>query len=178
MGDLERLQDIQSKRDTTNRNWQRIILFNIAKALHEDDIASSPSETSTEKSDDDDEKIKDVETDASSESPFPKNLNQKFVLETRQLWFKVHEKMQSPEYGNMLLLVRMRDELEHRMYQRKQRFLTFAGYEELVNKLHLDAEGHVVEPFVALSERQDREERQKLHNESIAQDLEEECLIK
>ena len=178
MGDLERLQDIQSKRDTTNRNWQRIILFNIAKALHEDDIASSPSETSTEKSDDDDEKIKDVETDASSESPFPKNLNRKFVLKTRQLWFKVHEKMQSPEYGNMLLLVRMRDELEHRMYQRKQRFLTFAGYEELVNKLHLDAEGHVVEPFVALSERQDREERQKLHTESIAQDLEEECLIK
>jgi len=78
----------------------------------------------------------------------------------------------------MLLLVRMRDELEHRMYQRKQRFLTFAGYEELVNKLHLDAEGHVVEPFVALSERKDRQERQQLHIEAIAQDLEEECLIK
>ena len=185
MGDLERLQEIQRKRDTTNRNWQRIILYNIAKALHEDDVASSPGDTSagggasTENTaDDDDEKCNDVETDFNSESPFPKNLNRKFVLETRQLWFKIHEKMQSPEYGNMLLLVRMRDELEHRMYQRKQRFLSFAGYEELVNKLHLDAEGHVVEPFVALSERQDREERQKLHNESIAQDLEEECLIK
>lgn len=185
LGDLERLQDIQLKRDKTNRNWQRIILYNIAKALHEDELASS-SEGSSEgmitgenSREREDEERNDVETDvANSESPFPKDLNRKFVLETRQLWFKLHEKMQSPEYGNMLLLVRMRDELEHRMYQRKQRFLTFAGYEELVNKLHLDAEGHVVEPFVALSDRQDREERQKLHIESIAQDLEEECLIK
>lgn len=186
LGDLERLQDIQLKRDKTNRNWQRIILYNIAKALHEDELASSSEgrisegvitgENSRER---EDEERNDVETDvANSESPFPKDLNRKFVLETRQLWFKLHEKMQSPEYGNMLLLVRMREELEHRMYQRKQRFLTFAGYEELVNKLHLDAEGHVVEPFVALSDRQDREERQKLHIESIAQDLEEECLIK
>lgn len=176
LGDLERLQDIQSKRDVTNRNWQRIILYNIAKALHEDDISSSPgaiTETTNE-----DDKNEDVKTDAIGESPFPKNLNRKFILETRQLWFKLHEKMQSPEYGNMLLLVRMRDELEHRMYQRKQRYLTFAGYEELVNKLHLDAEGHVVEPFVALSERQDREERQRMHIEAIAQDLEEECLIR
>jgi len=171
LGDLERLQDIQSKRDITNRNWQRIILYNIAKALHEDDIASSLGANTQDNND-------DVDTDATNESPFPKNLNRKSVLETRQLWFKLHEKMQSPEYGNMLLLARMRDELEHRMYHRKQRFLTFAGYEELVNKLHLDAEGHVVEPFVALSERQDREERQRLHIESIAQDLEEECLIK
>eukprot|EP00531_Pseudo-nitzschia_arenysensis_P002174 CAMPEP_0116145438 /NCGR_PEP_ID=MMETSP0329-20121206/16590_1 /TAXON_ID=697910 /ORGANISM="Pseudo-nitzschia arenysensis, Strain B593" /LENGTH=551 /DNA_ID=CAMNT_0003641037 /DNA_START=25 /DNA_END=1680 /DNA_ORIENTATION=- len=175
LGDLERLQDIQSKRDITNRNWQRIILYNIAKALHEDDVASS-SATTTETTDEN--KSEDVKTDANGESPFPKNLNRKFVLETRQLWFKLHEKMQSPEYGNMLLLVRMRDELEHRMYQRKQRYLTFAGYEELVNKLHLDAEGHVVEPFVALSERKDREERQKMHVEAIAQDLEEECLIR
>ena len=175
LGDLERLQDIQSKRDITNRNWQLIILYNIAKALHEDDIASSPGATTTDNKSKDDTENED---EADNEGPFPKNLNRKFVLETRQLWFKLHEKMQSPEYGNMLLLVRMRDELEHRMYQRKQRFLTFAGYEELVNKLHLDAEGHVVEPFVALSERKDREERQKLHIESIAQDLEDECLIK
>jgi len=183
LGDLERLQDIQNKRDKTNRNWQRIILYNIAKALElssSTEASSSTSGITAENTGEaEDEKSNDVETDVpKSESPFPKNLNRKFVLETRQLWFKLHEKMQSPEYGNMLLLVRMRDELEHRMYQRKQRFLTFACYEELVNKLHLDAEGHVVEPFVALSDRQDREERQKLHIESIAQDLEEECLIK
>jgi len=193
LGDLERLQDIQLKRDKTNRNWQRIILYNIAKALElssSSDASSASGSTAENTGEAEDQKKKnndnnnnnnntDVETNVpNKESPFPKNLNRKFVLETRQLWFKLHEKMQSPEYGNMLLLVRMRDELEHRMYQRKQRFLTFACYEELVNKLHLDAEGHVVEPFVALSERQDREERQKLHIESIAQDLEEECLIK
>jgi hypothetical protein len=170
LGDLERLQDIQSKRDKTNRNWQRIILFNIAKSLHEDEMASPDANG--------DDNNENVDADVNGESPFPKDLNRKFVLETRQLWFKLHEKMQSPEYGNMLLLVRMRDELEHRMYDRKQRFLAFAGYEELVNKLHLDAEGHVVEPFVALSERKDRDARQKQHIESIAQDLEEECLIR
>jgi hypothetical protein len=173
LGDLERLQDIQRKRDTSNRNWQRIILYNIAKDLHEDSRLSLST--------DDGGDIKSagvVKTSGNSESPFPKDLNRKLVFETRKLWFKLHEKMQSPEYGNMLLLVRMRDELENRMYNRRQRFLTFAGYEELVNKLHLDTEGHVVEPFVALSERHDREERQKLYVDSIAQDLEEECLIK
>lgn len=78
----------------------------------------------------------------------------------------------------MLLLVRMKDELENRMYQRKQKYMTFGNYEELVNKLHLDAEGTVVEPFVAISERHDREERQKMYYNTLAQDLEEECLIK
>jgi hypothetical protein len=161
LGDLERLQDIQRKRDTTNRNWQRIILYNIAKSLHE--------ETGT---------VNEIDTSPECDSAFPKDLNRKFVYETRQLWWKLHEKMHSPEYGNMLLLVKMKDELENRMYQRKQRNLTFAKYEELVNKLHLDAEGHVVEPFEAIADRHDRDERQSLYYESIAQDIEEECLIK
>ena len=47
-----------------------------------------------------------------------------------------------------------------------------------ITKVHLDAEGHVVEPFVKLAERQDREERQKVFYEQLALDLEEECLIK
>lgn len=33
LGDLERLQDIQRKRDATNRSWQRIILRNIGKTV-------------------------------------------------------------------------------------------------------------------------------------------------
>lgn len=163
LGDLSRLQDIQRKRDVSNRNWQRIILYNIAKELHEDaeDVVKDNDGRSTEGT---------VDTHGHSESPFPKDLNRQFVFETRQLWYKLHQKMQQAEYGNMLLLVRMRDELEHRMYHRKQRFLTFAGYEELVNKLHLDAEGHVVEPFVALSQS---------GMEDVDKDLEEqECLIR
>ena len=180
LGDLERLQDIQNKRDTSNRNWQRIILYNIAKELHEDS-AGDPYKISTvgkkESSDNKSSNVKvvgAVKTHGDSESPFPKDLNRKFVFETRQLWFKLHEKMQQAEYGNMLLLVRMRNELEHRMYQRKQRFLTFAGYEELVNKLHLDSAGHVVEPFVALSERHHyrSEHEQQLYVEESAKDTE------
>lgn len=155
LGDLERLQDIQNKRDTSNRNWQRIILYNIAKQLHEDSQTSTQSDNDLPKNYNRNE-IAAVKSHGHSESPFPKDLNRKFVFETRQLWFKLREKMQQPEYGNMLLLVRMRNELEKRMYQRKQRFLTFAGYEELVNKLHLDSAGHVVEPFVALSDTEHR----------------------
>jgi hypothetical protein len=204
LGDLERLQDIQKKRDVTNRNWQRIILYNIAKSLYEEHSlgqlpalmssrvfsttnANSNHNNSNRKNDDDHSINTNtftttnrsalggggvINTQANIESPFPNDLNRKYVFETRQLWFKLHEKMQLPEYGNMLLLVRIRDELEDRMYRRRQRYLTFAGYEDLVNKLHLDAEGHVVEPFVALSERHDREERHRLYLESITQDLE------
>jgi hypothetical protein len=178
LGDLERLQEIQKKRDVTNRNWQRIILYNIAKSLYEDNSQQLPVMRSNYRNNNRVTSSTNIPTDgavntqAHVESPFPKELNRKYVFETRQLWFKLHEKMQSPEYGNMLLLVRMRDELEDRMYRRRQRYLTFAGYEDLVNKLHLDAEGHVVEPFVALSERHDRQERHRLYLESITQDLE------
>jgi hypothetical protein len=47
-----------------------------------------------------------------------------------------------------------------------------------INKVHLDSEGQVVEPFVKLAERQDREARQKVYYDELALDLEEECLIK
>jgi hypothetical protein len=47
-----------------------------------------------------------------------------------------------------------------------------------INKVHLDSEGQVVEPFVNLAERQDREARQKVFYDQLAVDLEEECLIK
>jgi hypothetical protein len=163
LGDLERLQDIQQKRDATNRNWQRIILYNIAKSLNGGDSAEN-EECGTKEKD--------------GESPFPKSMSRKIVFETRQLWWHVHTKMQNPEYGNMLLLVRMKDELENRMYRRKQKYMTFGNYEELVNKLHLDAAGTVVEPFVEISDRFDREERQRMYYDTLAQDLEEECLIK
>lgn len=148
MGDLERLQDIQKKRDVTNRDWQRIILRNIAKALVEEDSNGPVTSTSLP------------------------------VFETRQLWWQLHTKMRELEYQNMLLLVRMKDHLEDLLFQRKQRFLTMAAYESIVNKLHLDAEGHVVEPFVALDDKKDRDERQRVWYESISLDLEEECLIK
>jgi 2,3-bisphosphoglycerate-dependent phosphoglycerate mutase len=145
LGDLERLQDIQRKRDATNRAWQVTLLRNIALSLGGEagEATKKPS-----------------------------------VFETRQLWWQIHNRMQTPEYGNMLLLDRMRNHLEQLMVDRKQRFLTMAGYESIINKLHLDAEGCLVEPFVALSERDDRSERQRKWYENLALDLEEECLIK
>jgi len=100
------------------------------------------------------------------------------AVETRQLWWKVHEKMKLPDYQNMLLLVRMQSCLEDLMYTRKQKYITQNTYEELVDKIHLDTEGCVVEPFVDLADRQFREERQQLWYENLALDLEEECLIK
>lgn len=175
LGDLERLQGIQRKRDRTNRDWQRIILRNIVKSLGwEMDENDSDSVLGTG----------------------PR------VLETRQLWWQVHSKMQNQDYSNMLLLARMADELEDRMSNRKQKFITKAAYEQMVcmcpfahdfvwhvflipqcllvqvNKLHLDTEGSVVEPFVALGDRENREERQRKWYETLSLDLEEECLIK
>lgn len=145
LGDLDRLQDIQRKRDVTNRDWQRIILRNIATSLTEEDGRAGRSQP---------------------------------VFETRQLWWQIHTRMQNPGYGNMLLLVRMRDHLEKLMCERKQRFLTRSGYESILDKIHVDTEGCVVEPFVPLTCSDDRSERQKRWHEAIALDLEEECLIK
>jgi hypothetical protein len=164
LGDLSRLQDIQAKRDTTNRNWQTVILYNIAKSLHEEASSTEGDE---------------IDTSATcGDAVFPKDLDRRFVYETRQLWWKLHEKMQTTEYANMLLLVRMKDELEERCFVNKQRHITFGAYENIVNKLHVDTEGHVVEPFVEIAERHDREERQRIYNESMAQDMEEEYATK
>ena len=150
MGDLERLQDIQKKRDVTNRDWQRIILRNIGKSLGWNMDCKDP--------------------DTPKQGPK--------VVETRQLWWQVHTKMQNSDYSNMLLLAIMEDELEHLMYGRKQKYITKSTYIKLIEKLHLDTEGQVVEPFVALAERHDREERQRLWYESLVSELEEEALIR
>lgn len=154
LGDLERLQDIQKKRDVTNRNWQRIILKNIGKTLGWNFDELEPAK------------------------PAPRTLLDPHVISTRQLWWQVHNKMQSPDYRNMLLLNRMADLLEDLMHDRKQRFLTKDRYEKIIDKLHLDAEGSVVEPFVDLADRVDRDERQRQWETNMAMDLEEECLIK
>ena len=78
----------------------------------------------------------------------------------------------------MLLLVRMKTHLEELMVGRKQKYLTVEGFETILTKLHLDAEGHVVEPFVDMNDEVGREQRAKEYGEMLALDLEEECLIK
>jgi hypothetical protein len=143
LGDLERLQDIQKKRDVTNRDWQRIILRNIGQSFGWN-----------------------MESDGSE-----------IVVDTRDLWWAVHSKMQNPDYSNMLLLSRAASFLED-MMKRQQRYIAKQGFDALINKIHLDAEGHVVEPFLALSDREAREERQRLWEEKSAEDLVQEALIR
>eukprot|EP00549_Striatella_unipunctata_P025870 CAMPEP_0118702802 /NCGR_PEP_ID=MMETSP0800-20121206/18124_1 /TAXON_ID=210618 ORGANISM="Striatella unipunctata, Strain CCMP2910" /NCGR_SAMPLE_ID=MMETSP0800 /ASSEMBLY_ACC=CAM_ASM_000638 /LENGTH=275 /DNA_ID=CAMNT_0006604105 /DNA_START=227 /DNA_END=1054 /DNA_ORIENTATION=+ len=142
LGDVERLQDIQRKRDATNRDWQRIILRNLAKALDEED------------------------PDANG------------VYETRQLWWQIHNKMIKPEFANMVLLVKMKEKLESMLISRKQQYMTSQGYENIVQKIHLSSEGELVEPFEDLTEKRNREERQRRWYENLTMDLEEDCLIK
>lgn len=155
MGDLHRLQEIQRKRDVTNRDWQRIILRNIGKSLGWDMLTMPDGSLGSCKS-------KPVSpTDPSN------------VLETRQLWWHVHNKLKSPEYSNMLLLVRMQEALETIMHDQKRKFTTKFAFEGLINKIHLDTAGSVVEPFVELSDSQAREERQKAWYDSFAMDIDE-----
>lgn len=145
LGDVERLQDIQRKRDVTNRDWQRIILRNLFNAVIEEDAEL---------------------------------VDDNGVVEARRLWWKINEKMHLKEFSNMLLLARMKDHLEMLMHERRQKYVTPDGYEIILNKLHLDATGQVVEPFERLCNPSYDEEKEKRRNELLAQDLEEECLIK
>ena len=50
--------------------------------------------------------------------------------------------------------------------------------EKNLDKLHLNSEGHVVEPFVAMTDTDARKKRAQEWYEMLALDLEEECLIK
>lgn len=163
LGDQERLQDIQRKRDATNRDWQKVILRNIGRSLGWEMAEKN---------------VKTVEDALRLKHAMARKRKGPDAVEIRQLWWQVHEKMKLPEYQNMLLLVRMKNCLEDLMYTRKQKYITQKTYEEKVDKLHLDTEGCVVEPFVDLADRQFREERQQLWYENLALDLEEECLIK
>lgn len=164
LGDLERLQDIQRKRDATNRNWQKVILRNIGKSL-----GWEMEETST---------VAAATTLDSASTPQRERKQASNAVETRQVWWQIHTKMKLPDYRNMLLLVRMQACLEDLMYERKQKYVTQCSYESLVKKIHLDTEGCVVEPFVDLANTIHREERQQIWYENLALDMEEECLIR
>jgi hypothetical protein len=162
IGDQERLQEIQKVRDRTNRDWQRIILRNIGKSFgwKMEEFA-----------------ISEVQQPQHCSFVHP-DLKTGNVVEIRQLWWQVHNKMKEPDYKNMLLLSRMLSCLEDLMDTRKQKYITESAYANLVMKIHLDTEGCIVEPFVNLADKQSREVRQQMWYENVAMDLEGECLIK
>lgn len=153
LGDMKRLQEIQEKRDITSRNWQRIILHNIATQCQ----ISNPSNT------------------------YLSDICDSAVMEVRQLWWRIHNKINSnPEFSNMILLQRAKDYLEDFMHNGNsgQRYITLQSYKWIVNQIHLEMEGKVIEPFVELNERRSQEERAKKWYSMHALDLEEEALIK
>lgn len=156
LGDLERLQDIQKKRDATNRGWQRVILRNIAKQVNEEDIAEDHL------------------------CNYNNHFHSKEIVETKHLWYRIVQKMNNPEFANMLLLVRMKEYLESLMAYRihyhgqehhrnkTYRYIPLAAIEKIIEEIHLGSEGQVVDPFVSLLDRQDREERHKRWMRSLA----------
>jgi len=161
LGDLERLQDIQKKRDATNRGWQRVILRNIAKQVNEEDIAEDHL------------------------CYYNNHFHSKDLVETKHLWYKIVQKMKNPEFANMLLLVRMKEYLESILAYRKHhhgqehhrnknyRYIPLETVEKIIEEIHLGSEGEVVDPFVSLEDRKDREDRHKRWMESLARYSEE-----
>lgn len=161
LGDLERLQDIQKKRDATNRGWQRVILRNIAKQVNEEDIQEDHL------------------------CYYNNHFHSKDIVETKHLWYRIVQKMKNPEFANMLLLVRMKEYLEsimaYRMHHHGQehhrnknyRYIPLATIEKIIEEIHVGSEGEVVDPFVSLQDRHDREERHKRWMESLARHSEE-----
>lgn len=158
LGDLERLQDIQQKRDATSRWWQRVILRNIAKQITEEESCEHKS-------------FYDAQHHVGN------------VLETKHLWYKLTKKMKHPEFANMLLLVRMKEYLESLLAFRKHRsnknlrYIPLETYEKIVEQIHLDSAGEVVDPFVSLEDRQDREERQRRWIEGLSLNVDSHSLI-
>ena len=78
----------------------------------------------------------------------------------------------------MLLLVRMKEFLESLLAYRRSRkaktyrYIPLEAYEKIVEKIHLDSEGAVVDPFVSLEDRADREDRQRRWIEGLNTDKE------
>jgi hypothetical protein len=76
----------------------------------------------------------------------------------------------------MLLLVRMKEFLEGLLAYRRgrttknYRYIPLKTYEKILEQIHLDSAGMVVDPFVSLEDRVDREERQRRWIESLNRD--------
>ncbi len=90
------------------------------------------------------------------------------IVQTRQLWWKVHEKMGEDEFSNMILLKRCAEMLEE-LSVKRQREITVDGFNSILKKLHLDAEGEVITPFekvdkTANGQNQATQKRRKIYD--------------
>ena len=77
------------------------------------------------------------------------------------------------QFANMLLLLRMKEFLESLIAPRRSRnakiyrYIPLDAYEKILEKIHLRSTGQVVDPFVSLKDRVDREERQRRWIENL-----------
>jgi hypothetical protein len=136
LGDFNRLQEIQRKRDRSNRDWQRIILRNVAKSLLETSTVTGNNNVQN-----------------GIAIGLKKRTNDMQLMDVRQLWWKIRAKMnEKTEFSNMMLLSRMMEYLEHLMSKgrRRIRLISMATFEKALHEIHLDATGKVVEPFEQL----------------------------
>ncbi len=144
LGDFTRLQEIQKKRDRSNRDWQRIILRNVAKSLLESNTVTGTHNGQN-----------GIASTFHNRAQYSlnKRSNDMQLMDVRQLWWKIRAKMnEKTEFSNMMLLSRMMEYLEKLMSKgrRRIRFISMATFEKALHEIHLDATGKVVEPFEQL----------------------------
>mmetsp|Transcript_5435 Transcript_5435/g.11217 ORF Transcript_5435/g.11217 Transcript_5435/m.11217 type:complete len:267 (-) Transcript_5435:472-1272(-) len=140
LGDIDRLKDIQEKRDKTNRDWQMIVLRNLF-------------------------------TKAFEESGRTENTDGQETVTTRSLCYEVQSKMQEVEFSNMLMLDRAARNLDDLITKFSRKNITRQEFDSMVNKLHIDAEGHVVKPFQPVCSPESRGRRQEVRFEQMESEL-------
>jgi len=104
LGDFTRLQEIQKKRDRSNRDWQRIILRNVAKSLLESNTVTGTHNGQN-----------GIASTFHNRAQYSlnKRSNDMQLMDVRQLWWKIRAKMnEKTEFSNMMLLSRMMEYLE------------------------------------------------------------------
>ena len=61
----------------------------------------------------------------------------------------------------------MKEFLEGLFANKGSRYIPLEAYNKIVEKIHLDSVGHVVDPFLSLEHQDDREERQRDNDDGM-----------
>lgn len=129
------------KKDTKHRDWQRVILVKLVDSM------IRKAEPGVER------KVNGVE---------------QIWIDVLQVYRKLKRKMRErPEYARMRLLINMKDHLEEWVKRRSKHVITPQEWEEIIDKLHAEASGKVVDPFVPINTTECQEERERIWYEAI-----------
>lgn len=95
------------------------------------------------------------------------------IVSSNDLTLRLQQYLPIYQFANMLLLLRMKEFLESLIAPRRfrnakiYRYIPLDAYEKILEKIHLHSTGQVVDPFVSLKDRADREERQRRWIENL-----------